>query len=174
MIIILTGLSGSGKTTIAKRLSKQFRIPLITTCTTRPPRPGEIDAIDYHFMTKEEFENADIVAPEHFKVANGETWSYGVSETDLKGDCIIVMTPKGVTDLKAENKYDIVDIMINVKDEVRMKRILGRNDNQSSEEIERRDKADKKLFENYLPTFTVDNNYSLDYAVGAITILLAQ
>jgi guanylate kinase len=56
-LIVITGPSGVGKTTIVDALLA--RLPsaarLVTT-TTRSPRPGEADGSDYHFVAREEFE----------------------------------------------------------------------------------------------------------------------
>lgn len=57
-LLVISGPSGAGKTTLLKRLYAASPVPLVTSvsATTRPPRPGEIDGTDYHFLTKEEFE----------------------------------------------------------------------------------------------------------------------
>ena len=52
--IVLVGHIASGKTCVAKALEKRgYR--RIVTYTTRPPREGEIDGKDYHFITEKEF-----------------------------------------------------------------------------------------------------------------------
>ena len=172
MIIAISGLSGSGKSTIAKSISECLNIPLVISCTTRPPRPGEINGIDYHFMSIDEFAFTDVVARQDFVVANGETWSYGFRKNDLKNDCIAVMTPSGIEELKKIYEREFIDIMIAVDDNIRMKRIFDRHDNQSKEEIERRDKADKILFKKYIPSIVVYNNGSLDDAIKIIARVL--
>jgi guanylate kinase len=56
-LLVVTGPSGVGKGTLIKRLRE--RVPefdLSVSATTRPPRPGEVDGRDYHFLTTEEFE----------------------------------------------------------------------------------------------------------------------
>jgi guanylate kinase len=57
-LIILSGPSGSGKTTVVNRLLATTPLSLrrAITATTRPMRSGELDGIDYHFWTREEFE----------------------------------------------------------------------------------------------------------------------
>ena len=50
-MIILVGKSCSGKDTVVKELAK-MGYNKIVTCTTRPPRPGEIDGREYHFLNK--------------------------------------------------------------------------------------------------------------------------
>lgn len=56
-IIIISGPSGSGKTTCVKHLLSlsQFPITYGTSYTTRSPRSGEINGLDYYFVTKDEF-----------------------------------------------------------------------------------------------------------------------
>jgi guanylate kinase len=56
-VFVITGPSGVGKGTLIERLLE--RIPdleLSVSATTRPPRAGEVDGRDYHFLTDEEFE----------------------------------------------------------------------------------------------------------------------
>lgn len=57
-LVVISGPSGAGKTTLLKRLYACAPRPLIVSvsATTRVPRPGEHDGIDYHFLSKEEFE----------------------------------------------------------------------------------------------------------------------
>ena len=57
-LIILSGPSGSGKSTVIRRLLADPPGPLrmSVSATTRPPRPGERDGVDYHFWTRERFE----------------------------------------------------------------------------------------------------------------------
>lgn len=54
--IILSSPSGGGKTTIAHRLlAQRDDVGYSVSCTTRAPRRGEQDGVDYHFLTREEF-----------------------------------------------------------------------------------------------------------------------
>jgi len=55
-LIVVSGPSGVGKTTVCDELLKFARFERVVTCTTRPPREGEIDGRDYHFLTRKEFE----------------------------------------------------------------------------------------------------------------------
>ena len=60
LLIILSGPSGVGKGTIRGYFEKNEDLNLAysTSMTTRKPREGEVDGVDYFFRTKEEFENA--------------------------------------------------------------------------------------------------------------------
>ena len=57
LLIVLSAPSGAGKTTICNGLlAGDPSIVRAVTCTTRPPRPGERDGVDYHFLTPAAFE----------------------------------------------------------------------------------------------------------------------
>lgn len=54
-LFIFMGPSGSGKTTIGKAVAENLGLKKFVTMTTRPARAGEVDGVDYHFVTREEF-----------------------------------------------------------------------------------------------------------------------
>ena len=63
LILILSGPSGSGKSSIYKAaIGELGGIEFSVSCTTRAPRPGEVDGRDYHFISREEFDR--LVKPE--------------------------------------------------------------------------------------------------------------
>jgi guanylate kinase len=56
-VLVVTGPSGVGKgTLIRKLLEHRDDYGLSVSATTRPPRPGEVDGRDYHFLSQQEFE----------------------------------------------------------------------------------------------------------------------
>lgn len=58
LLIVISGPSGAGKGTICKALiEKNPEIQVSTSCTTRSPRVGEIDGVNYYFITKQEFKD---------------------------------------------------------------------------------------------------------------------
>ena len=57
LMFILSSPSGAGKTTLSRMLlAKDSEIKLSVSATTRPPRPGEIDGVHYHFVSAAEFD----------------------------------------------------------------------------------------------------------------------
>lgn len=57
--LVLSAPSGAGKTTIARiLLDRREDVGYSVSCTTRAPRPGEVDGVDYHFLTRESFDAA--------------------------------------------------------------------------------------------------------------------
>ena len=57
VLLLVSGPSGSGKTTLCRRLARDGEAHYSVSCTTRPPRDGEVDARDYYFLSREEFES---------------------------------------------------------------------------------------------------------------------
>lgn len=65
VLFVLSSPSGAGKSTIAKRLLKSDdHLQMSVSATTRPMRPGEVDGVDYHFVSLEQFR--DIAANHEF------------------------------------------------------------------------------------------------------------
>ncbi|ATF41755.1 AAA family ATPase [Weissella paramesenteroides] len=54
-VFVLTGNTGTGKTTVANYLNEFYEMPKVITHTTRPPREGEIDQVDYYFESEQSF-----------------------------------------------------------------------------------------------------------------------
>jgi guanylate kinase len=58
-VFVITGPSGVGKGTLIRALLERVpELELSVSATTRPPRPGEEDGVDYHFMSESEFDEA--------------------------------------------------------------------------------------------------------------------
>ena len=57
MILIVSGPSGSGKSTLCEAMFREFQdLEFSVSCTTRAPRGEERDGVEYHFLTREQFE----------------------------------------------------------------------------------------------------------------------
>ena len=78
LILIISGLSGSGKDTVINRLKEISTVDFhfVVTCNTRRKREGEIDGKDYHFITREKFLEM---------IENGEMLEHSEVYDDLKG-----------------------------------------------------------------------------------------
>jgi len=86
-LIIVSGPSGSGKSTLIRAALAQAKIPLrlAVSATTRAPRPGEVDGVDYHFWTPELFRQrlAEGAFLEHAQV-HGKHY-YGTPRSEVDG-----------------------------------------------------------------------------------------
>jgi len=82
-VFVITGPSGVGKGTLIRGLmEREPRLQLSVSATTRDPRPGERDGVDYHFLSRQEFDRrvADGDFVEHADYAGR---SYGTLRSEL-------------------------------------------------------------------------------------------
>lgn len=56
LLLVVSSPSGAGKTTLCKRLRQEFNIGFSVSYTTRQPRPGETEGVEYHFVSPERFQ----------------------------------------------------------------------------------------------------------------------
>lgn len=143
-LIVVSAPSGSGKTTIAKKILEKFPfIKFSVSATTRPKRNGEVDGKDYFFLTREEFEK---------KIQNGELleWEeiygnyYGtlksVVETALKnGDVLLFdVDVNGAISIKRKFPDDAVLIFIKPPNMEVLKERLRRRGTENEEQLKKR------------------------------------
>ena len=82
--LVLSAPSGSGKTTIARRLlDRRSDVGYSVSCTTRAPRAGERDGVDYHFLTREAFDAA-IARGEFAEWADVHAARYGTLKAEVE------------------------------------------------------------------------------------------
>ena len=96
-LVVLSGPSGAGKSTVADRLLLRpgIRARRSVSATTRPPRPGEEDGVDYRFTTREAFESARDRG-EFLEWAEVHGNLYGtpagpIREALARGDCVFLV-----------------------------------------------------------------------------------
>ena len=82
-LVIISGPSGSGKTSICKLLTKNHKIKQSVSYTTRKPREGERDGIEYCFIEKSEFEKL-IEEDKLIEYAEYCGYLYGTSVSTIK------------------------------------------------------------------------------------------
>jgi guanylate kinase len=84
MVFVITGPSGVGKGTLIRGLLERIpELELSTSATTRKPRPGEEDGVDYHFLTPEQFEE-HVEAGDFVEHATYSGNRYGTLRSELE------------------------------------------------------------------------------------------
>lgn len=88
-LFIVSGPSGAGKTTLINRVRERLRTVNIelyfsVSHTTRKPRAGEVDGIDYHFVSAEVFARM-VDAGEFLEWAHVHAHRYGTSRAEVQG-----------------------------------------------------------------------------------------
>lgn len=92
-LYVVSGPSGAGKSTVCKEVRKILGINLSISATSRSPREGEINGVDYYFLTVQEFEE---------KIKNGEFIEYAKVHNNYYG------TLKSEVEKRLENGEKII------------------------------------------------------------------
>ena len=81
-LLVVSGPSGSGKTTLCRRATENGLCVYSISCTTRQPRPGEVNGVDYHFLTPAEFD-ARVERGDFLEYAEVHGNRYGTLKADI-------------------------------------------------------------------------------------------
>ncbi len=168
LVITVSGISGSGKTTVVENTVKNYpeKFHKVVTTTTRNAREGEIQGLDYFFINKEEFEkkiNEGLFLEHEFISGN----FYGTQIDQLinkKTIPIIVVGPEGAQNFKKilESKnIDCISIFIECDIETAKERIKKRDGNNPIAVLKRLDNIDNFEYK------WKDYNYSLRLPEGS-------
>jgi guanylate kinase len=83
LLILISAPSGAGKTTLVQQiLAARPNMKRAVTCTTRPPRKGESDGVDYHFMTEDQFKKG-LRSGKFIEHATVYGFSYGLLRSEV-------------------------------------------------------------------------------------------
>lgn len=145
MKLVLVGKAAAGKDHLKNRLKRKgFKIGV--SHTTRPPRPGESDGVDYHFTDEATFkqmiEEDQFVEYMHF---NG--WYYGQTKEDFAEAEVMIMSKDGLDILPAQYRKQCVVIYLDIDRKTRVERLNMREDPNDS--VARRLLADDEQFKGF-------------------------
>jgi len=112
LLIVLSAPSGAGKTTLGDNLlAKRKDIVRAVTCTTRAPRPGELQGVHYYFFSLEEF-NQRVAAGEFLEHANVYKNCYGTLKSEVLNklragqDVLLTIDVQGAASVRKLAKTD--------------------------------------------------------------------
>lgn len=190
-LVILTGKTASGKDTVASRLQIRFPdLKKILTTTSRLPRIGETEGIDYNYITEGDFRQ---------KISEGEFLEhvcyggnfYGTRKTQITGNLhnnlIWRIDPSRAGQAREfiKNSFDqktaedllkkLVVIYLTVNDEISLERLKKRK--LKNEEIERRMYEDRKFWQQHKDNydFVIENiPGELDQTVDKIVSIIEK
>jgi guanylate kinase len=132
ILLVISGPSGVGKDAVVAGLRKALPSACFaTTVTTRPPRPGESDGVDYRFLSDEQYDR--LVAEDGFlERASVYTHRYGVPKQEVdealrKGqDVIVRIDVQGAATIKRLVPDAVLVFLAPESDEVLQKRLRDR------------------------------------------------
>ena len=150
-ILILCGKAASGKDTLKRYIVEALELSGIefnnvVNTTTRPPREGEVDGVNYHFCSAEEM-TKKILNDEMAEAVLFNDWVYGTENKALSEDKLNVgiFNLEGIEALRQNPNHNIFAVYLDVEDSIRLIRYLNR-ENMTKEKINemfRRYKADE-------------------------------
>lgn len=144
-IIALIGKAGSGKDTMMHRvLERNPNLHEIVSCTTRPRREGEVEGVNYFYLTPEQFGDK-VLHDEMLEATCFNDWFYGTSYESLRSDVtnIGVFNPAGIESLLGRRDVVVHVFYVTASPKNRLLRQLNREKDPDVDEIIRRYKADE-------------------------------
>jgi guanylate kinase len=181
-LIVLSGPSGVGKSTVLRSLVARYpdRLRLSVSATTRPPRPGETDGVDYFFLTPDEFARRRQAGEflECCEVFGRGHW-YGTLKSEVRPSpdgqkwVILDIDVDGAEKVRSQLP-DVPTIFLRPSSEAELERRLRARGTESEEAIQRRlEVARRELARADQYQYQVVND-TVDRAVNEISNILAN
>ncbi|MFI5334360.1 MAG: guanylate kinase, partial [Chlamydiales bacterium] len=117
LVFVLSAPAGTGKTTLVRMLREEFHnIVESVSCTTRPPRHGEVSGRDYHFISEKEFEkrieSGDFLEyAQVFGCFYGTSKSFVMEEVEKGKHVFLVIDTQGAESLR-QKKFQATFIFL--------------------------------------------------------------
>lgn len=138
-LFIISGSTASSKDTTLNELSNRGVIKTLLSTTTRPIRATEKQGREYNFITEEEFNKKEFIEKRVYKVANGDTWYYGLSYDEIFkcynniGNYAVILDVQGMRTIKEyinrtfKDSIEVITIMLQASYYTRLSRYLNRD-----------------------------------------------
>jgi guanylate kinase len=143
ILFVISAPSGAGKTTLCTALRQTPDFIYSVSCTTRPPRQGEIEGEDYYFLSLGQFQ-AHIAAGDFLEYAEVHGNFYGTLRGNVVAylrdgvDVLIDIDTQGAANIRASTDPDIADVFIVPADHDELRRRLIKRGTETPAQIERR------------------------------------
>lgn len=156
LLLILSSPSGAGKTTLTRKLQERFpALRFSVSHTTRKPRANEVDGRDYHFVTRDEFD--ELVQKDAFvEWAEVHGNCYGTSRAEIErarsepgvSGMIFDIDYQGARQIRAKLP-DVVSVFILPPSMIELERRLRGRASETEEVVQKRFKAAMDEIEHY-------------------------
>ena len=151
ILFVISSVSGGGKTTVIRRLLEEIpELRLSVSHTTREPRKGERDGVDYHFVSEEKFQ--DMVKKGHFlEWARVYGYCYGTSQGELKDlvprkrDLVLDIDVQGGLQVREKRPDAVLIFLLLPGEEEQKRRLEGRGTEEAAHLRKRLEAARREL-----------------------------
>jgi guanylate kinase len=178
LLIIVSAPSGAGKTTLVERLVEQLPdLKLSRSYTSRPARAGEIDGVDYNFVSRDRFD-AMVAAGEFLEWADVFGNLYGTSAADTERvlaagcDLVLVIDVQGARQVRRRGFENTAVFVMPPSFEVLARRLRGRSKD-SETVIQRRLEVARAEVSSFVEYDYVVVNDELTAAVDRLRSIIA-
>jgi guanylate kinase len=174
ILVVISSPSGAGKTTLAHRLAEQERLEFSVSYTTRSPRPGETDGVDYKFITEDEFSSM-VERNEFAEWAQVHGNRYGTAVHTVNRaledgkDYLFDVDYQGGAQIRRQWPAESVLVFILPPSMAELERRLRRRATDSPEAIERRLAIAKRELEHFAEYDYLVVNDNLDTALKELS-----
>ncbi len=179
LAVVISGLSGVGKDVVLKGMREQgYIFHRVVTVTTRPPRPREVEGVDYRFASEDQYQ-AMLERGELLEHAVVYGRRYGVPEREIREpldrgqDAVLRIDVQGAETIKEKMPQAVLIFLTASSMKELRRRLIGRGKD-SPEEMERRMNTARDEMR-YLPKFdyvVVNRDGRLDDAVRQVLAIV--
>jgi guanylate kinase len=178
LLMVLSSPSGAGKTTLARRLIEaDAEIAMSVSVTTRPPRPGEVDGRDYHFIDDKRFKRMR-EGDELLEWARVFDNLYGTPRAPVEAaiksgrDILFDIDWQGAQQLSEKMKHDVVRVFILPPSVTALERRLQTRAQDSAEIVRRRMEAASAEISHWPEYDYVIVNANIDGSLAGLKAIL--
>lgn len=172
IIFVFTGPDGSGRKTISKLVGDTLQMKTVISYTTRERRHYEVEGIDYHYITREQFLEAE-KNEEFFESVEIDGNFYGIKEQEIvdrfesKGCIYLVLNIEGTEQLKEKFGEKVIRVFVHVDRETAIQRQKERGNSEEEIELHLKHFDQDLLYKEQCETAV--ENYELAHTVFEVT-----
>ena len=152
LLIVVSGPAGSGKGTVLGELLKEQDYRYSVSATTRAPRPGEVDGVNYHFLSRAEFEGR-IAAGEMLEYTEYCGNYYGTPKKEAEEvlasgkNLILEIEVEGAKNVKAAYPEAVLIMLLPPTFKIQEERLRGRGTETEEKILERLERTRAEINE---------------------------
>lgn len=180
VLLVISAPSGGGKSVVLRRLLERHEgISYSVSVTSRPPRQGEVDGVDYHFVSREEFESL-IAKDVFYEYAEVHGNLYGTREDTVQQaldqglDIVLDIDVQGGMDVKWRQSDAVLVFLMPPSIEVLEARLRGRGSDAEDQILLRLENARKEIAYWRHYDYVITNDDIEDTVVAVGNVLMAE